>query len=164
MFQLKCQTLGIIQCKDTIPDLQELTVNREAGPNIAWWLPRLLYTGVISIRGQCKLSAYGIWRSLYGVQDIWTITWRRRSLLSQKRGEKKTKKGTARRGTGKTTDTACWVQETIRCLLWCEPRLHLNNAQFLIIATWRVDYLVPESIVLLSHDKFKLSSTEMKSR
>ena len=35
MFRLKCQTLGIIQCKDTIPDLQELTVNREADPNIA---------------------------------------------------------------------------------------------------------------------------------
>ena len=163
MFQLKCQTLGIIQCKDTIPDLQELTVNREADPNIAWWLPRLLHTAVSSTRGKCKLSAYGIWRSLYGVQDIWTVTWRRRrSLLSQERGGKT--KGTARRGTGKTTDTACWVQETIRCLLWCEPRLLLNNAQFLIIDTWRVDYLVPESIVLLSHDEFKLSSTEMKSR
>ena len=36
VFQLKCQTLGMIHCKDTIPDLQELTVNREADPNIAW--------------------------------------------------------------------------------------------------------------------------------
>lgn len=92
VFQLKCQTLGIIQCKDTIPDLQELTVNREADPNIAWWLPRLLHTAVSSTRGKCKLSAYGIWRSLYGVQDIWTVTWRRRrSLLSQERGGKKKK-------------------------------------------------------------------------
>lgn len=49
-----------------------------------------------------------------------------------------------------------------RCLFRHEGRLHLNNGQFLLITTWRVDFLFPESIELLTHES--LSSSEMKSR
>lgn len=62
MFHLKCQTLGIVECKDAVPALQELTIKWGDRPKYSVVIAKIaVYGGTVANRGQCK--CVGLWNS-----------------------------------------------------------------------------------------------------